>query len=152
MYFLEKSFFETAVKTVKTIFFVNPAHLFRCRIQCRLWFIDQTWPESMIWPSNGRPKSKASMMTDDSMMTVWVRKGLIMENNRYHMYGTNSTLYNVAMKSFSLSSWNFIWTYPVFFAVKKCLYKNLIYLPVSTNKSSIKSENILCHVTSCTWV
>ena len=31
----------------------------------------------MIWPSNGRPKAKGSMMTDDSMMTVWVRKGLI---------------------------------------------------------------------------
>ena len=30
----------------------------------------------MIWPSNGRPKSKGSMMTEDSMMTVWVRKGL----------------------------------------------------------------------------
>ena len=63
-------------QTVKTIFFVNPAHLFRCRIQCRLWLIFQKWPESMIWPSNGSPKSKVSMMTDDSMMTVWVRKGL----------------------------------------------------------------------------
>ena len=31
----------------------------------------------MIWPSNGRPKAKGSMMTYDSMMTVWVRKGLI---------------------------------------------------------------------------
>ena len=30
----------------------------------------------MIWPSNGRPKSKGSMITDDSIMTVWVRKGL----------------------------------------------------------------------------
>ena len=30
----------------------------------------------MIWPSNGRPKAKGSMMTDDSMMTVWVSKGL----------------------------------------------------------------------------
>ena len=76
MYFLENSSFETAVETVKTIFFVNPAHLIRCRILCRLWFIYQTWPESMIWPSNGCPKAKGIMMTDDSMMTVWVRKGL----------------------------------------------------------------------------
>ena len=30
----------------------------------------------MIWPSNGLPKAKGIMMTDDSMMTVWVRKGL----------------------------------------------------------------------------
>ena len=35
----------------------------------------------MIWPSNGRPKSKGSMMTDDSIMTVWVRKGLISHRN-----------------------------------------------------------------------
>ena len=37
----------------------------------------------MIWPSNGRPKAKGSMMTDDSMMTVWVRKGL---NQHFTIY------------------------------------------------------------------
>ena len=37
----------------------------------------------MIWPSNGRPKAKGSMMTDDSMMTVWVRKGL---NMRFDLF------------------------------------------------------------------
>ena len=35
----------------------------------------------MIWPSNGRPKAKVSIMTDDSMMTVWVRKGLMLVAN-----------------------------------------------------------------------
>ena len=35
----------------------------------------------MIWPSNGRPKAKYSMMTDDSMMTAWVRKGLRQPSN-----------------------------------------------------------------------
>ena len=39
----------------------------------------------MIWPSNGRTKEKGIMMTDDSMMTVWVRKGL-KDNNQQYKY------------------------------------------------------------------
>ena len=34
----------------------------------------------MIWPRNGRPKAKGSIMTDDIMMTLWVRKGLITQS------------------------------------------------------------------------
>ena len=39
---------------------------------------------------------------------------VIMENNWSQKSGTDSTLYNVAMKDFPLSSCIFIWTYPVF--------------------------------------
>ena len=47
----------------------------------------------MIWPSNGRPKAKGIMMTDDSMMTVWVRKGLRREGQKYLSFSSLQTDY-----------------------------------------------------------
>ena len=64
----------------------------------------------------------------------------IMEMNQSHNYVANSTLYNVAMKGFTLSSRIFVWIYPVCFSVKKSPSAYLINLSVSTKRPGIKSE------------
>ena len=61
-----------------------------------------------------------------------------MENNRSHKSGAKSMFYNVAMKGFPLSSRNFIWNYPICFAVTKCPSETPIYLSVSANDPIIK--------------
>ena len=65
---------------------------------------------------------------------------VIMENNRSHNSGANSTLYNVAMKIFPLLSHIFIWNTTFCFAVTKFPYATSIYLSVSANEPGIKSE------------
>ena len=64
----------------------------------------------------------------------------IMENNQLHKSGANRTLYNVAMKGFTLSSHITILTSPVCFTVTKFLSATSIYLSVSTNWPGIKYE------------
>ena len=61
-----------------------------------------------------------------------------MENNQSQKSGANSTLYNVEIKGFRLSSHIFIYTSPVCFTVTKFPYENLVYLSVSTNKPGTK--------------
>ena len=63
-----------------------------------------------------------------------------MENNQSHKFGSNSLLYNAAMKDLPLYSSTSIWNYPVCFDVMKCLSATSIYLSVSTNEPAIKSE------------
>ena len=63
-----------------------------------------------------------------------------MVNNQSHKYGSNSTLYNLTMKGFPLSSFISIWTFSVCFDLKKCPSAHSIYLSVSTNNIGIKSE------------
>ena len=65
---------------------------------------------------------------------------LLMGNNWPHKSGTNSTLYNLAMKGFLFLSHIFIWTYSVCFAVTKCPSETSIYSSVSTYYPGIKSE------------
>ena len=57
-----------------------------------------------------------------------------------HTSGTNNTIYNISIKGFPLLSCIFIWTSPAFFAVAKCPSATSMYLSVSTNDPSIKSE------------
>ena len=63
---------------------------------------------------------------------------VMMENNRLHKSGANSTLYNISMKGLPLLSQIFIWSSPVFFYVIKSPSVTSIYLSVSTNKPGIK--------------
>ena len=77
---------------------------------------------------------------------------LIMENNRSHMYGTNSTLYNVAMKGFPLSSHIFIWTSLLFFCCDKMLICNFNIFICFHQLSQYKIKNLWCNVTSITLV
>ena len=63
-----------------------------------------------------------------------------MENKQSHKSGANSTLYNVAMKGFTLLPCISIWDCPVSFAVTKFPYESLIYLSVSVNDPGIRSE------------
>ena len=61
------------------------------------------------------------------------------ENNRSHNSGANSMLYNVEIKGFPFSPRIFIWTIPVWFAVKIWPFATSIYLYISTNEPSMKS-------------
>ena len=65
---------------------------------------------------------------------------LIMENDWSHKSGANSNFYKVSIEVFLLSSHIFIKTSPVCFSVNKCLSAILIYLSISTNEPSLKSE------------
>ena len=63
-----------------------------------------------------------------------------MENSKLHKYGSNITLYNVAINGLPSLSHILIWTYPVGFYVSKCPSATSMYLSDSTNKSIIKFE------------
>ena len=63
---------------------------------------------------------------------------LIMESNHSHKSIANSTLYNVSIRVFPLSSHIFIWTCPVCFSVTKLPSATSIFLSVYTNDSGIK--------------
>ena len=63
-----------------------------------------------------------------------------MKNNQSHKFDANRTLYNIAMKGFTLWSRTFIWTSTVCFTVTKWTYATLVYLCVSTKNLGIKSE------------
>ena len=77
---------------------------------------------------------------------------VIMENNWLHNYCANSTLYNISIKGFPLSSRIFIWNYPVFFSLWKMPICNLITFICFYQWSRYKIRNLLCHVKSLTWV
>ena len=80
--------------------------------------------QNLLWKSQLCPKSI----------------NIIMEKNRLHKSGANSTLFNVEINGFPLSSHIFIWTSHIVFAVMKRKSKNSMYLSVSANDPGIKSE------------
>ena len=64
---------------------------------------------------------------------------VIIEINLSHKSGAKSTLYNVAMNVFPLSSHICIRTWPFCFAVTWCLSATSMYLSVSSNYPEMKS-------------
>ena len=65
---------------------------------------------------------------------------IIMENNRSHKYGANSTLYNITMKGLPSLSRIFIWIYPIYLAAIKCLSAISMYSCDSYIDPGIKSK------------
>ena len=78
MYFLEKAFFETAVKTVKTIFCKSSSSI---PMHNSMWIMIYLSNVTLIHDLAEQWTSKGKSQYDDSMMTVWVRKGL---NKLFH--------------------------------------------------------------------
>ena len=64
----------------------------------------------------------------------------MIENNLSHKSGAKSTLYNVAIKNFPLSSHIFIHIWTFCFAVTWCPSATSMYLSVSYNDTGMKSE------------